>query len=154
LDAVAVGFICKRYGWTEYDLGWCLRLAEKFEWIIDTLVLAGWWKSTAAGGSDYAASLDYLTKAARRGAPYFVDANATMGDLLVWMASDLPDAELRERARQELIRWRSNIQYQARAEASFAWFKAHGERNTGRVSQLTDLVAYQGTVSRAFGSTT
>jgi hypothetical protein len=144
--AVVVGFIIKRYGWPE-DCSWSLRLLERFGWIIDTYILAAWWKSTPSGGSDFAASFDYLSKAGRLGAPYLADASATMSDLLVWMASDLENEALRERARQELVKWRQLIQFRGRAGASLSWFatKAH-------VSRSSDLIAYQGTFSESFFS--
>jgi hypothetical protein len=147
--AATLGLIVKRYDWSE-DCSWCLEMAEKFEWVVDTLILSAWWKSTATGGRDYAACLDYLSRARHGGAPYFADANATMGDLLIWMASDLEDEALREQAREELARWRSNIVLQSRAGVSFAWRTEHGDHSKGRVARSTDLVAYEGDFADAF----
>jgi hypothetical protein len=143
--AVASGFVARRYGWDDMDFAWTEPLAEYYPWISDTLILAAWWNSTKRGGSDYRACLHYLSSALDRGIPYFADANDTIGDLLVWFASDCPDEPLKMRGRRELNRWRKNTRSYSRAGATLTKISKFGPGVS--VSRKSEFIAFEGKVS-------
>jgi len=143
--AVALALTIKRYGWEEGErFTWLHRLSQRFPWISDTHILAAWWSSTPGGGENFAGGLKLLQAARRRGAPYFAEANATVGDLLVFMAADHPDARLRESARRELALWRRNLPFQTRAGATFVWLTKGGRRNRGHIRSDVDRTVLEG----------
>jgi hypothetical protein len=86
-----------------------------------------------------------LRRAIDRGIPYFADANDTMGDLLVWFASDCPDDKLRKVGRWQLNRWRRTAGSYARAGAALTWLSKFGRGAT--VNKNNEFIAYEGRVS-------
>lgn len=148
--AIVLGMTIKRHRWTE-QCDWSVDLAGRFPWVTDTLVLAAWWCSTKRGGLKLEQTLEYLSRARKRGSLYLTESNATMRDLLVWLSSEAPDEEMRTRARRELALWRTNVPFQTWGGANFAWVVEKAP-TTGRIPGLSDRIVMSGKLDEFIGS--
>lgn len=122
------GVLARRKHPDAYPVEHAVDAAKRFPWMADVSILAGNLLLTRAR-PDIDLALRHLSHARRIGAPYFKVTNALLGDLLVTLAADAPDAFQRRRAATELALWRRRIPFQFAAGPYFAWLMRGGARS-------------------------
>lgn len=146
----AFGLVAQRKHVDAFTVQDAVKLADDCPWFVDASIIAA--NLLMAGEDpDIPQALRRLSHARKVGAPYFTVSSAILGDLLVILAADAEDAEIRAKARRELRLWRKRLPFQSAIGAYFAWVTKGGARNGGHVDARYVRPLYQGLLAPGFG---
>lgn len=144
--AVAFGLIAHRKHADAFTVRDALKLADECPWFVDASVIAAS-LLLADERPNVPEALRRLSHARKVGAPYFTVSSAMLGDLLVILAADAEEADVRATARRELRLWRKRLPFQSATGAYFAWVTQGGARNGGHVDARYVRPVFQGLVA-------
>lgn len=146
----AFGLVAHRKHIDAFTVREAVKLADDCPWFVDASIIAAN-LLMAEDDPDIPQALRRLSHARKVGAPYFTVSSAMLGDLLVILAADAENAEIRAGARRELRLWRKRLPFQSATGAYFAWVTKGGARNGGRVDDRYVRPLFQGLLAPGVG---